>query len=681
MTHAAAMASLDKEWLLCNGRGGFASGTVCGMPTRRYHGLLCVAARPPLERWMLLNAVLEKVTLGKDVVELAAFEFERGVHPRGFERLTEFAYDLNPACSWARFEYQWAGVVITKWVIVRADEDAVEVRYAIVGPDDREVRFDLLPFASMRDFHALHREQRAMTLTAQSDGFRLVGPDAACPVLLVRAACFRGGSSPEPVTFEVGEDWWHGIAYRVERARGQDTHEDLFTPGWFHARGKGAFTVILHASAQTSSGERGSGTFSPVPPSDCGGVFCVPGPASDAAGSFGQKGARPRPSGAEPPSVAERLRQAAAQFVVARRTVRGQWSRTILAGYPWFGDWGRDTFIALPGLLLLDQRFDEAREVLRTFASAQCDGLIPNRFSDYGDGCDYNSVDASLWYVHAADAYVTASGDEDTWRSVLEPACCSVADAFVNGTRFGIRMDADGLVTAGDPTTQITWMDAKCGDVVFTPRHGKCVEINALWYHALRILAERSRDPDHFAELSHRVRRTYAATFWNEDRHCLYDCVHPVEADAAIRPNQIFAVSLAHSPLEPAQQAAVVECVRQHLLTRYGLRSLASTEPGYHGRFEGGPFERDSAYHQGTVWAWLIGPFVEAYLRVRGYSDEARTECRRVLAPLIGHLDDAGLGSVSEVFGGDPPHTPGGCFAQAWSVAELRRAVALVESH
>jgi predicted glycogen debranching enzyme len=283
-----------------------------------------------------------------------------------------------------------------------------------------------------------------------------------------------------------------------------------------------------------------------------------------------------------------------------------------------------------------------------------------------------------MWFMNSADAYARLSGDEKTWHDVLEPACRRVVDAFVAGTRFNIFADReDGLVSAGDPTTQLTWMDAKCGDVVFTPRHGKCVEINALWYHALCVLAERNAGGAEVAELRDRVRTSFAETFWNPDRRCLFDCVRPEEDDARIRPNQIFAVSLPHSALSDDQRLAVVRCVEQNLLTPFGLRTLAPGENGYRGRYEGGNFERDAAYHQGTVWPWLIGGYVEAYLRVHAFHAEARAHCRTLLETLVGHLDDAGLGSVSEVFDGDPPHRPAGCPAQAWSVAELRRALCL----
>jgi glycogen debranching enzyme len=652
MKDALNIASLDKEWLLCNGRGGFASGTAVGVLTRRYHGLLLVAARPPLERWMLLNAVLEKITLDDAATELANFEFEHLFHPRGYEWLADFAYDLSPARPWVRFTYRWAGVSVVKWILLRAGCDEVELRYDISVPPGQEIRFEILPLASMRDFHAVLRGWCAMKLSPGAGGFMLRGPHRMCPELMVHAVKSGPAGPPEPLLFDPAEDWWHGFQYRVEKARGMDYQEDLFAPGWFRSHGSGEFRVTLRAWAQ------------PSPVRD-------DAPAPPAAEDVGVA--------TEPLPVTERLAQAARQFMVDRRMAKGGWSRTILAGYPWFGDWGRDAFIAMPGLLLRDGRFDEAREVLCTFASAQRDGLIPNRFSDYGDGCDYNSVDASLWFIHSADAYLAASGDLATWRDVLLLTCEHIVDAFMKGTRFDIRMEADGLISAGNPSTQITWMDAKCGGVVFTPRHGKCVEVNALWYHVLCRLAERSADGGKYASLARRVKRGYVTAFWNAEGRYLYDCVRPGERDAAIRPNQIFAVSLPNSPLEAAHQAAVVECVRQHLLTPYGLRSLAPSDPHYHGRYEGGLMERDGAYHQGTVWAWLIGPYVEAYLRVHAFSDDAKACCRELLQPLVKHLDEAGLGSVSEVFDGDPPHRPGGCFAQAWSVAELRRALAMVE--
>jgi predicted glycogen debranching enzyme len=643
--------ALDREWLLTNRRGGSASGTTTGMPTRRYHGLLCVAARPPLERWLLLNAILEKVTVAGEPFELANFEFGDRIHPRGYERLTGVAYDLAPARPWVRFEYRWGGVVVRKTVTLFERRDLVEVRYDVESDGAGEIRVELLPFVSMRDFHALRVGERAMSLATEGRGFVVRGPDDACPALRMEGMALFGRMR-QPLAFKPVEDWWTGLVLREEAARGQDSVQDLFTPGWFSATLEGAGAVVVRGQGLTVAEEAASSI-----------------PVATAVSAGGNPDAAP--------SADERLKHAAAQFVVDRRRADGRWSRTILAGYPWFGDWGRDAFIALPGLLLLDEAFDDAREVLCTFASAQMDGLIPNRFSDYGDGCDYNSVDASLWFIIAADRYARASGDDATWRSDLAPACHGVVKAFTAGTRFDIFVDKDGLVSAGNPDTQITWMDAMCDGVVFTPRNGKCVEVNALWYEALSRLAERDPGDARLATLRRRVRANYASVFWNEQRQCLYDCVRPDAQDATIRPNQIFAVSLEQSALTPAQRHAVVACVREHLLTPYGLRSLAPTEPGYRPRYEGDRMQRDGAYHQGTVWAWLMGPYVEAFLRIHEFSADAKAEARRLLAPLVAHLDDAGLGSVSEIFDAEPPHTPRGCYAQAWSVAELRRALAM----
>ncbi len=384
-------------------------------------------------------------------------------------------------------------------------------------------------------------------------------------------------------------------------------------------------------------------------------------------------------------NVDQRLLDAADAFVVARRRADGSNSKTIVAGYHWFGDWGRDTFIAMPGLLFETKRFDEAFEILETFAAVQRNGLIPNRFSDYGDGCDYNSVDASMWFLHAATLYYQLTRNKAHWAQTLYPACRSIVEHFTKGTDFDIYVDTDGLVSAGNPATQLTWMDAKFGDTVFTPRHGKAVEINALWYHGLRSLEKLCLDispqhTGHYDELADKAEASFLATFWNQNGNYLFDVVHggrsPASrmADPAIRPNQIFAVSLPHTPLSAMQQENVLGCVRQHLLTPYGLRSLSPSDKAYRPHYRGTPFERDSAYHQGTVWGWLIGPYVEAHLRVHEFSPQAKAEMREHLQPLIAHLDEAGIGSVSEVFDGDPPHKPGGCIAQAWSVSELLRA-------
>ncbi|MCL2329668.1 MAG: glycogen debranching protein, partial [Phycisphaerae bacterium] len=385
-----------------------------------------------------------------------------------------------------------------------------------------------------------------------------------------------------------------------------------------------------------------------------------------------------------PKEIERRLFDAARAFVVARSRDDGSSLPTILAGYPWFGDWGRDIFVSLPGLLLETHRYAEARHVLEIFASAEKDGLIPNRFSDFGDGRDYNAADTSLWFIHAADAYCQASSNDAAWAKVFAPVCERIIGAYARGTQFNIRCDIDGLITCGDANTQLTWMDAKCNGIVFTPRHGKPVEINALWYHDLCLMARRMENIDArraagYRDMAERARAAFLPTFWNEKAGCLYDVVRDNWRDLAIRPNQILAVSLPDSPLDAKYQRAVLDMVQRELLTPYGLRSLSPQHPSFTGHYRGTPFERDSVYHQGTVWAWLMGPYVEAYLRVHQFSNDAKRKMRDTLMPLVRHFDEAGLGYVSEIFDGNAPHKPRGCIAQAWSVAELIRAWAMCQ--
>jgi predicted glycogen debranching enzyme len=338
-----------------------------------------------------------------------------------------------------------------------------------------------------------------------------------------------------------------------------------------------------------------------------------------------------------------------------------------MAGYPWFMDWGRDTMISLPGLLLETKRFDVAFSVLSVFAAHVSEGMVPNLFDDYTGEPHYNTVDASLWFIHACFEYLRESGDRERFEKSLRGACEEIVQGYKTGTRYHIKMDpSDGLVAQGDPSTQLTRMDAKCDGIAFTPRQGKPVEIQALWYNALMLLGH--------TDLAQQVKKSFLGKFWVSPFRGLADVVDGDRRDNSIRPNQIFAASLPHSPLDLEQQRAVVEVVRRELLTPFGLRTLAPGESSYCARIEGGPRQRDAAYHNGTVWPWLMGGFIEAYLKVNGNCEQARSQARQWLAPLLAHMDDACLGQISEVFDADPPHRPAGCFAQAWSVAEVLRA-------
>lgn len=647
----------SREWLITNGRGGFAAGTPIGVATRRYHGLLVAAAKPPLERWMLLSNLLERVTIGERVEEISNFPFDGAVHPRGYEMLVDFATSNNPREPWTRFVYAIGEARVEKRITFPRGLDEVHVTYRVSGAaSGAEILLELAPMTPMRDFHHLTQHFDA--------GFPIDACTHACIVHAWQGGprVWLGGRTRDgsAMRFLERPDWWYGFYYQEEAHRGQDCREDLFLPGWFRAVGHGSLECTFIARALFSADattDKSSQLQAPA----------LPEPADTIAES------------SAPQTIEERLIEAADAFVVTRIAANGAASKTVIAGYHWFGDWGRDTFIALPGLLFETKRFEEARQILETFAGVVRNGLVPNRFSDYGDGCDYNSVDASMWFLHAATQYYELTQDRSAWDGTLFPACRSIVEHFVKGTEFDIRMDSDGLITAGNPRTQLTWMDAKCGDVVFTSRHGKPVEINALWYHGLRMLeklciATSQGEPGYYSRLADRAAAAFVPSFWNEEGYCLYDTVRTDGADAAIRPNQIFAVSLEHSPLSDLQKQQVVSCVREHLLTPYGLRSLSPIHPDYRGRYEGDGFQRDSRYHQGTVWGWLIGPYVEAYLRVHAFSRQAKAEMRSLLEPLGRHLDEACIGSVSEIFDGDPPHTPRGAVAQAWSVSEFLRA-------
>jgi predicted glycogen debranching enzyme len=443
--------------------------------------------------------------------------------------------------------------------------------------------------------------------------------------------------------------WYYNFEYDRERERGLDFREDLFSP------------FLLHFDCSVDR--------QPVI------VASLADRVVTQAGELRAREIERRArliQGAPHPILAN----AADQFLVDRG---GQ--KSIIAGYPWFSDWGRDTMISLPGLTLVTGRYEDARSILLAFAACIDRGMLPNRFPDAGEQPEYNTVDATLWMFHAVHELLRYTGDFFFVRQHLYERLVDVIAWHERGTRYGIKLDSDGLLRAGETGVQLTWMDAKVGDWVVTPRHGKPVEIQALWYNALCVmeqLATAFEDHDRsraFAVLALRARESFPRAFWNPTERCLHDVLGDTGPDAAIRPNQIFAVSLPYTMLEPAEALAVVETVERELLTPYGLRTLSPRDSHYRGRFDGDMTSRDAAYHQGTVWPWLIGPFLTARVKTRGNSVEARTGAAELLRPLHQHLSEAGLGQISEVFDGDAPHRPGGCIAQAWSVAEVLRAL------
>ncbi|OQY05968.1 MAG: hypothetical protein B6I25_04950 [Planctomycetales bacterium 4572_13] len=641
---------LEKEWLLTNSRGGFSSSSIIGCNTRRYHGLLVGSHHPPANRIAALSTCLETMT-GKDAyLSLSNFEFDNTVHPDGYSQLLEFRKDLG-----VHFEYETALADVTKSIYLLPDSDTIALVYEFSNVR-QSFEFAVRPLTAMRDFHSLgHSGSNLSSIWNESE-------------LVVRSDSPETGQlilRCESMRFEQDAQWWNRFFYRTERQRGQDCFEDLWSPGRYKQRIDGPGRIVLWA-----------GLFASDEPQDILAKMELE-TAIDAIRLHQKELFKQHP---RQDSIERKLSIAADQFVI-ERNIDNEPTPTILAGFPWFLDWGRDTFISLEGLCLSTGRSDVAWGVLKTFAKAVSEGMIPNRFDDYGQDPHYNSIDASLWFVHAAFRYLRQTKNRSYFSHKLLPAVKWVMDSYRKGTRFGIGADADALITGGDIDTQLTWMDARFDGISFTPRYGKAVEVNALWYSNLCELTEcyrgKNEEATHFyGLLAERVRHSFQEQFWNDGRGCLNDCILlSGKADPSIRPNQIFAVSLPHSPLSIAQQKGIVEMVERELLTPYGLRTLSPSDPRYKGRCTGAQGQRDAAYHQGTVWAFLIGPFIEAYLKVHSFDPTAKRRCRTFLSKLLNHFEnDTCLGNISEIFDGEAPHHPRGTFAQAWSVAEVLRA-------
>lgn len=661
----------ETEWLITDGLGGFAMGTALGMNTRRYHGWLISALKPPVGRVMLLNTVLERFTFAapnakEETVELSNFEFVPDVTaPRGFRWLKQFERGIN-ACRWT---YKLGEFTVQREISLRWRVGGLDVKYSVTGPTGSTMSLGLTPLLRVHDFHHLIRcDGRRYRVRGTADGIAVASEDGS----EVRLSTSDG-------QFHAQSDWWFNFHYTQESQRGLDCVEDLFTPGEFRHEcaidHSGPCEFHLHAHA---------------------GVSAPPTSASSAAGHRRDHlASMVERTKASAPSLSGQLDLlgAADDFVVPRH-VAGESLMTILAGYPWFGDWGRDTMIALRGLLLVTGRYDEALHTLRAFAANRRHGLIPNLFDDYAGAAHYNTVDASLWFIHAACEYRRMSGDCAGFDRDLRDACLDIIACYCKGTDFGIGLDErDGMIVAGDPSTQLTWMDAKRDGVAFTPRYGKPVEINALWYHGLCAMSEAMREQspgiaNDFDTLAQRVREQFAALFWCEETACFADVLVPDgeswTPDKSIRPNQIIACALQHSPIDTEHKRRAIATVEEHLLTPVGLRTLSPKDSRYHGRFEGRMFERDKAYHQGTVWPWLLGPFVEAVLRVDNFSPASRERAKALLKPLIEQtILGRSLGQLAEVYDGDAapdrPRLPGGCIAQAWSVAAVLDGLALCD--
>ena len=649
-------ALLQREWLRSNELGTYSAQNLLAGNARRYHGLLVAATLPPVKRVVALGTVMEQLHIGGKIYDLAANEFIDAVCPDGHTHFTEYRDDEA-----ATFVYRLGKTTLRKRVLLSDTDNAVAVRYDITGPAEKLL---IRPFTPLRDFHSLRT-------CCNPDCFEVTPADSAVTVTVtgedpavgpLHLATNRGH-------FEHDQQWWYQVLYRHDIARGQEGTEDIFSPGLFVWQPEKNKKLTLTARLCCPS---------------------LPEPPEKLKWKITRKARRDRQASFAAPfakadRATRRLAAAAASFSVRRISAGGGEGSSLLAGFPWFADWGRDTFIALPGALLCTGQLDLARKVFRTYADALSEGMIPNRFDDYGGLPHYNSADASLWFIMATARYIEAI-DEPTQDAflaeVLLPSCRAIVDHYTAGTRFNIHATDDGLLHAGSPDTQLTWMDAKLGEAVITSRWGKAVELNAMWHSAHCMLAEwlRPSDPEEanrYARQAARIASRFVEVFWNPQFGWLNDVVNAAGADASLRPNQVFAVSLPHSPLSPAQQRAILDVVRDELLTPAGLRTLSPRDHRYRRRYGGSWESREQAYHQGTVWPWLIGGFIEGWLKV--YPDaESIARAEQWLEPLGEQLDVACIGQLNEIHDGDDPHAPRGCFAQAWSVAEVLRARCLV---
>jgi predicted glycogen debranching enzyme len=633
--------ALSLEWLEVNGRGGFASGTVAGANTRRYHALLLTARRPPSDRYVLVNHLEEWIHVEEEEFSLSTNLYPGAVHPCGYTHCTSFA-----SIPWPTWTFSYKGRKVQREILCIQGRDVVIVRWKMIGTKNRHVVLRVRPMLTGRDYHGLHHENGSLSTVAKIEGQQVTWqPYHSLPAV----QAFHSG------TYRHEPDWYRHVQYPTEQQRGLDCEEDWWSPGefWFGLESGKAQTLALTSEtadkldiADLAHKERLRRIRSPkVTPS--------------------------------PDPLVGMLLQATEAFLVQRDT-----KQTVIAGYPWFTDWGRDTFISLPGLCLVTGRYEMAWRIIESFSAHVSEGMVPNRFPDVGEKPEYNTVDASLWFVHAIDRYLAYSKDATRVRLVAWPVIKQILDGYRRGTRYNIHMNGDGLIAGGTPGIQLSWMDVKIGEWVVTPRHGKPVEIQALWLRALDVgarFAVQFGEPDYATRCQEdRVRavESFREKFWYKEGQYLYDTINGPEGnDASIRPNQVFAISLCDDLLTKEQAQQVLQIIEDHLLTPVGLRTLSPTDVRYRARYEGSPSERDCAYHQGTVWPFLLGPFVTSWLKIFGHADETRTKARSFLNGLEAHLREACLGQVSEIFDGDPPHHPRGCPAQAWSVAEPLRAL------
>jgi len=632
---------IKKEWIIGNGLGGFASSTVINARTRTYHGLLVAAPENYPGRYLMLSSLDEEISTNEEIYKLATHKYPGTVSPEGFNYLSEFFQ--NPFPTWV---YHPGGITVKKTVFMVRNSNTTCVLYDIKSRRE-EALLRIYPLVSSRDFN----------ITARAGYLSFTQEATPAGVELASSNGFTFSLSSD-LQYHPNPTWYYNLEYDAEKERGLNSEEDNFSPGYFESKiGLGNFRFFV----AVSTGDISSLTLKQVDKlrtreANRQNLLVLDSKLID--------------------PFALKLIRATDTFVV-RSHISGE--DTVIAGYHWYSDWGRDTMISLPGLLLVPYRFEEARTILNYFARYCRRGLIPNTFPAFGGEPIYNTVDASLWFIHALNRYFAYTNDflflSDIWDTVV-----NIIDHYFTVTDFGIGMDSDYLIQQGP---QLTWMDAKIGEWAVTPRAGKACEINALWYNALKTASYLGtllgEEVSPYENLATGVVSSFEKTFWNPETNCLFDLVYKDETgnevkDPAIRPNQIFAVSLPYTILPPEKEKAIVDRVEKDLLTPFGLRTLSRDHSLYKGQYHGDALTRDTAYHNGTAWSWLLGAYVKAYRKVNNYSQDSLENMRTLLKGFDTQLETAGIGSISEVFDGDHPHSPGGCIAQAWSVAEILRA-------
>jgi predicted glycogen debranching enzyme len=653
---------IRKEWLVTNGLGGYASSTVMSVNTRKYHGLLVAALHPPGDRTVCLAKLDEEASVDKNIYPLGANEFQSKIFPQGYLSLKEFKVSPFP-----RYLYSLENATVEKTIFMPKERNATVVIYNLTNNSDSETKLKIYPLLSCRHFHSVvDRRQNPLEFTQTHDD-KEVELAFANPKASVALRATSGAFTTKP-------NWLDRLLYREEAARGESSMDDCYQPGYFEVaippKRQERFAIVAAASetSEQCRDDLDSVGFS---------MYDVDGltrkeqdaPANMVTGFY---------------SAHRQLLMndwlnwlllAGDAFVVKG----ADGGKSIIAGYYWFEAWGRDTFISLPGLLLTTGRFEDAKKIFVQFASHSKQGLIPNYIQDRSGEPAYNTADATLWYVNAVLQYLKYTGDYKFVQKQLWDALKAIVDFHEKGTSNGIRMDGDGLLTHGP---QLTWMDAALDGNPVTPRAGKAVEIQALWYNALRtmqLLAGKLKEPslaEKYAAMANKARESFNLKFWNSQANCLFDVLAESGADGSLRPNQIIAVSLDFAVLDNGKREQVVDAVNRELLTPFGLRTLARSDYRYRGMYVGDRWSRDQSYHNGTAWPWLLGPFTTAFLKAKGHADyRVQFALENCLLPLFTQQpSEAGLGTLSEIFDGEPPHAPRGCVAQAWSVAEPLRA-------